>query len=359
VRAEPDDRHDRKQRERHGSARGNSRALAPARGREHRERQQEPSRGLHADTHDEHGGRRAEIAGPICSVRCSPARPRLCARHTRPRARTERPRARTEIRCPASPRRERERSRDDEQHERVVVRAADGELEQDRVQANERRRNPRRAPHLARRARRERDGAEAGGHGNRLERPQAARQAEWRERVGAEREQGTVGRMLEWPADERKRRVGGGFGRHVGVGIETVQDPQAREREVAEHVLGDEWWSQQQERVGSRNRERDRAAGQHPCAKQHGRVARAHDEREGLKARGSEPEPEAVQRTGKPAGPAAAAGRHIRRRVSRGARHHAEHARHHTHETRAPERAQRERQTPGTAHRRATVHRGR
>jgi hypothetical protein len=239
------------------------------------------------------------------------------------------------------------------------VGATDSQLEQHRVQSHEHRRRLRRAAHPARGARRQGDRPEARRHRDGLERPQAARQPELRKRIGAEREQGPVRRVLERPADEREHRVGGRFGRHVRVGVEAVQHAQARKRQVPEHVLGDERRSQQQHHIRRHDRQRDRPAWERARGEQHGGVARAHHERQRLEAGGSDPEPEAVQRAGQPARPAAAAPRHIRRRASRRARHHCEHARHHAHEARRPERAQREREASGTARRRGTVPRGR
>jgi hypothetical protein len=321
VRAEPDDRHDRKQHERSERARCHTSPLAPGRRRQHHEREHQPGRGLDAHARREHGGGRPQAWRDA--------------------------------------RREREGARQYEQHERVVVGAAHRQLEQHRVQAHEHRRRLRRAAHPARGARREGDRPEAGRHCERLERPQAARQPELRKRIGAEREQGSVRRVLEGPADEREHRVGRRFRRHVRVGVEAVQHAQARKRQVPEHVLGDEWRSQQQHHIRRRDRQRDRPAGELACGEEHGGVARAHDERQRLEAARSNAEPEAVKRAGQPGGPTAAAGRHIRRGTSRRARHHPEHAHHHAHQARSPECAQCEREARGAARRRATVHRGR
>lgn len=104
--------------------------------------------------------------------------------------------------------------------------------------------------------------------------------------------------MLERPADEWKYRIGWRFGRHVHIGVQAVQYAKASEREVAEHVLGDERRSQKQQQVGRHDRQRDRTARQHLCGKQHGGVARTHHERQRLEARGADPESEAMQGTG-------------------------------------------------------------
>jgi hypothetical protein len=101
--------------------------------------------------------------------------------------------------------------------------------------------------------------------------------------------------MLEGPADEWEGGIGGSFGRHVGIGVQAVQGSKARKREVAEHVLGDQRWPEQEQRIGERDRERNRPAREHPRGKQHDRVARAHDERQHLEARGSNSQPEWVQ----------------------------------------------------------------
>ena len=317
MRAEPDDRHDPQQREHPQRARCHARALAPARGREHHEWEHQPSRCLYAHAHDEHGARGAETGDCTC--------------------------------------REREGARQDEQNEGVVVCAAARQLEQNGVQAHEHGRRPRRATHPARRLRRERDRTEARGHGDRLERPQAAGQAQRRQGIGAEREQGTIRGMLEGPADEREDGIGGGFGGHVGVGIQPVQDAQARKGQVAEHVLGDQRRPQRQQHVSSHDRERDRPAREQSRGKEDGEIARAHDEREHLKAGGPEPEPERVQWPRQPSGPATAAGGHIGCGLARGARHDAEHARRHTHQSHHTEHPQCKRKTHDEAARAASV----
>ncbi len=96
VRAEAHDRHEREQRQRAGSAASHPHALAQAARREHHERQHQSSRCLHADADHEQRGCAAKIGNP-----------------TRPRGAG----------------REHQRAGEHEQHERIVVRSADGQLE--------------------------------------------------------------------------------------------------------------------------------------------------------------------------------------------------------------------------------------
>jgi len=102
-------------------------------------------------------------------------------------------------------------------------------------------------------------------------------------------------------------RASMGFGRDVRIRVETVQHAQARKRQVAKHVLGDEWRSQQQHHVRRHDCERDCLARKSARCEQHGDVARAHHESQGLKARGAKSESEPVQRSIQPARPAAVA----------------------------------------------------
>jgi hypothetical protein len=147
--AEADNSHDSKQHKRPASPSGNACALTPGRRGEHHERQHEPGRGLHADPDHEQGGCRAEV--------------RRVHRNGGP------PRARGEHAGFAS--RQRQRPGQDQQHERVVMRAAQGKLQQHRIQADEHGRHLRRASHLACRARRQGHRCEAARHGQPLESP--------------------------------------------------------------------------------------------------------------------------------------------------------------------------------------------
>ena len=109
--------------------------------------------------------------------------------------------------------------------QRVVVRAADGQHEQHRVQAQERHRPARRVTEPAGRSRSQRDRAEARGDRDSLQGPQPAGEPQRDGRVAEDREQRAVGRVLEWPSDEREDRVGGRFGSDMGVGVQAVQEP--------------------------------------------------------------------------------------------------------------------------------------
>jgi hypothetical protein len=149
--------------------------------------------------------------------------------------RHERRRCRTNPRARAGAQQQRRRQR--EQDQRVVVRAADREHEQDRVQPNECRGPARRVPEPSGRARDQRDGGEARDDRNRLKRPQAAGQAERCRRVAQQREQRAVGRVLIRPADERKDFVAGGLRGYVRVRVEAVQRAESGKADVAEDVL--------------------------------------------------------------------------------------------------------------------------
>jgi hypothetical protein len=270
VRSEPDDRHGRKQRERGNGGHRHSRTFSPRRRGQHDEWQYQSGGGLHAHACHDRCCRRREVwrlplararrlapasPGPRWARKAPGRPPRARARRVPRRCRARRVPCR---RRAGRARGEGERSRQREKHERVVVGASYRQLEQHRVQAHEYRRRLPRVTHAAGGARCQADRSQACRHGDRLQRPQAARQTEPCKWIGAEREQWAVGRMLEGPADEWEHRVGGGSSRNVGVGIEAVQGPQACEREVAKYVLGDERWSQQQYSVGRHDRQRDR-----------------------------------------------------------------------------------------------------
>jgi hypothetical protein len=339
LRAESHDRDDRQHNDRAEGATQNTRALTPSPWGEHQEGEHQSRRCLHADPHDHQRGRRTH-------VRARPA----CLRGRRVFARRR------------ALRRQQQRARQHQQHERVVVSAPDRQLEQHGVQADERSRVLRRAAHLARRARRQPDRAEAREHTYRLQRPQSAAKPQWRERIGAEREQRTVGRVLKRPPDEREHRVGRCFGGDVRVRVKAVQHAHARKREITEHVLGEQRRSQQQHDVRQQDRCHDRAHGQRSGREQHRDVARAHHERERLEAVRSDSQPETVQRSRQPPRPAAATGGHVLRRLARRAARHGEHARRHPHQADHPERTQRRRGSrfgPRSRLRRASVRRWR
>jgi hypothetical protein len=196
-------------------------AFAPARGREHEERQHEAGADLDADADD------------------------------------ERRRAGTKAR--AGPGGERERGGEHHHDQRVVVRAADRQHEQHRVQPEECGGPATRVSELAGGACDEGDRGEARDDGERLERPQAAGKPERGGGIAGEREQRPVRGMLVGPADEPEDFVAGGLSGDVRVRVQPVQRSEPREAEVAEHVLGDQRRAQQQDRVRSEDRRDDRA----------------------------------------------------------------------------------------------------
>jgi hypothetical protein len=200
-------------------------------------------------------------------------------------ARDERRRGTAKARARAGA--QQERRRKGEQDQRVVVRAADREHEQHRVQPDERRRPARRVPEPPCCARDQRDRDEARDDGERLERPQRAGQAKRRRRIAEQREQWAVGGVLIGPADKREHFVAGGLRGDVRVRVEAVQRAEPGEADVAEHVLGEQRRPEQQDHVRGEDRRGDRAERQRPRAEQHERVARAHDQRQRLEPAGA------------------------------------------------------------------------
>jgi len=67
--------------------------------------------------------------------------------------------------------------------------------------------------------------------------------------------------MQERPSDERVDRIGGRFGGDMRVGVQAVQRTHAREREVAENVLGDQRRPQEQGHVRQQHRRGECAYG--------------------------------------------------------------------------------------------------
>ncbi len=193
------------------------------------------------------------------------------------------------------------------------MRAAHRQLEQHRVQADEGRRPARGVTEPAGRPGDQRGGAEARDDRDRLEGPQPARESQGRGRVACKREQWAVGGVQEGPADERKHRVGGGFRGHVRIGVQAVQGSEASEAQVAEHILGDQRGTQQQNHVRRGDRRCERTHGQRSGRQQHQQIARAHDQREGLEAVAADAHAEALEGPRHPAGPAAAARRDVLR----------------------------------------------
>ena len=274
AKADQPDGTEREQAEHGGS--GHLPPFAPARGREHEERQHQAGRDLDADAdHERRGG---------------------CAK------------------AGARPGGERKRRGEHHQDQRVVVRPADGQHEQHRVQPDERSGPATRASQLARGARDEGDRGQARGDGDGLERPQAASKPEWRGGVAGECEQRPVGRVLVGPADEPEDFIARGLGGGVRVRVQPVQRAQAGKAQVAEHVLRDQRRSQQQDRVCAKDRRNHSAHRQRARDRQHEQVARAHDQRQRLKAARADTHAQALERAGHPSGPAAAAAGHVLRR---------------------------------------------
>jgi len=144
-----DNRHDCEQQERTKRARRHVRSLPPSRGGKHHERKYEAGGGLHADPDDKQGG----CCPEVCRVRRNGDAPRARGGHA------------------GFASRERQRSGQDEQHERVVVRATDGKLQKHGIQADEHGRHLGRASHHACRARSQGHRREAARDSGHLESP--------------------------------------------------------------------------------------------------------------------------------------------------------------------------------------------
>ncbi len=239
------------------------------------------------------------------------------------------------------------------------MRSAHSQLEHHRVQTDKYRRPLCRAPHLLGGTRGQCHRAQARRDRDRLQRPQSTRQPQRRQRIAAKREQRAIGRVLKRPSDKRKHGIGGGFGGHMRVGVKAMQHTQSRKRQVAEHILGDQRWSQQQYHVRRHDRRGDRPAREHPRGEQHRHIARAHRERQCLKAARADPKPKVVQRPIQPRRPAPAAARHVLRGDARRAGRHAKHACEHAYEPGGSQRAQGDRGARRAARGAASVLRGR
>ncbi len=276
VHAEADHAHERDRQQRRARAERHARPLAHARRGKHQKRQHQPGGDLHADARRQ--------------------RARSCARA---------------LTCAGG---ERQRERQRQQQQRVVVRSTHRQHQQHRVQAHERHRPAGRVPQSPGGAPDQCDRAEARDHGERLERPQPAGEAQRHERIAEQREQRAVRRVLKRPADEPVGRVGGRFGGKVRVRVQSMQDAHAREVEVAEHILGDQRRSEQQDRVRRHDRRRQRRQWQPARDQQHQRVARAHDQHQRLEAGAREADAKPAQRTCQPRWPPALARRHVLRR---------------------------------------------
>jgi hypothetical protein len=199
VRAEAEQPHQRDRQQSSACPERDPRALASPRWREHEERQHQTRGDLDADA-----GRQRSCAG-------APARIR----------------SRGQRQCQSQR----------QQQQRVVVRSADRQHEQHRVQPHKCRGPAPRVSEPTRRPRDQRHRGEAREDRDHLERPQSARKSERDQRVAQKREQRAVGGVLKRPADEVEHLVGGRFGGHVRIRVEAVQDPQPRERQIAEDVL--------------------------------------------------------------------------------------------------------------------------
>ena len=264
VRPEPDhaDRSDAHQpqhgRERHAPA------LARAVAAEHEEGQQQPGGELDPDP-----------AGQRERCRARPARGRGCARARRAQS---------------------QRQRHREQQQRVVVRAADRQHQKHGVQAEEGQSERARAAEAPGGGGGEPDRPEAGECRHGLQRPQAAGRPERRGGVAGKREQRSVGRMLEGPADEAEHRVARGFRREMGVGVQAVQRAHAREGEIAEDVLGDQRRAEQQDHVGRHHRCRKGGQRKRPRGDERHQVAGADRQHQHLEATLPELRADAAQR---------------------------------------------------------------
>jgi hypothetical protein len=261
--------------------------------------------------HARQGARRKRGAFAQAWRRQQQERQRQTCGELHPNARHECARGGPQARLRTGAQRQRRRQR--EQDEGVVVCPADRQHEQHRVQSDEGR-SPAPGPSKPRRgARDECDRAEARGAGCRLERPQAARQPERRGGVAAEREQGPVGGVLVGPAQVVEDLVTGGFRRDARIGVQPVKRAHAREAEIAEHVLRDQRRTQQQDEVGREDRERERPPGKSTRHDQDREIAAGHHERERLEAARAQAFAQTLVRAGQPARPASAAGRDVLR----------------------------------------------
>jgi hypothetical protein len=273
AKADHADDHNRHQRNRRADDHLHPLAL-PTRGNRE-ERQQQPGGDLHADADRQRAGAGAQ---------------------TRARRRAQR---------------QGERNR--QQHQCVVMRAADRQHQHHRVQPHERRRPRRRLTQPPSRTCDQRNRAEARSDSDRLERPQPAGQAQRRDRVAGEREHRPVRRIQERPPDELERRVKRRFSGHMRVRVQPVQRAHARKRQIAEHILREQRWPQQQDHVRQHDRPRERRNRQSLRRQQHEHVARAHDQHQRLEGASAHTHVEAPQWPCQPPRPAAAAARHIRR----------------------------------------------
>jgi hypothetical protein len=309
VRAESDQTHDAEHGQAGRDAADHPQALARVSRCEYEQRQRQPGGHLDADT-----GHQCRRARPQARVGAGAQRERRCER---------------------------------QQDQRVVVRPADRQYEQHGVQADERRRPAPRLTEPAGGPGDQRDGAEARGDGERLERPQAAGQPERSRGVAEEREQRPVGGMLEGPADEPEDFVARRFGRHMRVRVQAVEGSETGKAHVAEDVLRDQRRPEQQDQVRGHDRRHERADRQGAREQQHEQVARAHDQREGLEGARADAHAQALEGPRKPTRPAAASPRHVSRRFAGGAGAREEDGHDHAEQAEQAERSCRPRPPPG------------
>jgi hypothetical protein len=305
----------------------------------------EEAQRVHAEADQPDSRERRQAPDRACEHPQTLARVRRCEQQERqhqpgrdldPHARDQRARGGTEAWAGSGG--ERQRGGEQQQDQRVVVRTADRQLEQNRVQAHERRRPAPRVTEAAGGPRDHRHGAEARGDGEGLERPQPAGEPQRSRRVAAEREQRPVGGVLEGPSDEREDRIGRGFGGEMRVGIQAVQGSHAGKAQIAENVARDQRRAEQQNHVRGHDRRRKRAQWQCPRREQYRQIARAHDQRQGLEAAFADPDVQTFKRSRHPARPAAAAAGDVLRRACRGAGRHEEERRDHTEQANPAER---------------------
>ena len=209
---------------------------------------------------------------------------------------------------------EQQREAEREDQERVVVGAADGQHEQHRVQSQEHRCEAGGAAQALGRAGREphRGEAREGRHG--FERPQRAGEPQRSGRVAREREQRSIWRVLERPADEVEGGIARSFGREVRVGVEAVQRAHTGEGDVAEDVLGDQRWSEGEDHVGADHRRSQPPQGHGTGARQGEEVGAADDQNQRLELPAAEVRARPGEWAGQPPGPATDVRGHVSRR---------------------------------------------
>jgi hypothetical protein len=127
------------------------------------------------------------------------------------------------------------------------------------------------------------------------------------------------------------------------VWVQPVQGAQPGEIEVAEDVLGDQRWAEQQREMRGEDRHPQHACRQRARRQQHRHIAGGHDQRERLEAARGDAHVQTLQGPGQPARPAAATRRDVLRRLARSPRGEQEGAREHAEQTEQAERAQRAR----------------